>query len=92
MKQPQVGIREDACLSLAKGIMTLRRPSTTSTTDSQPLKRQMLAYKVRYTIIHNGRYAWDKRWPTSSNNSNSKIKIGRLCSSASTFGHLVNQP
>ena len=55
MKQPQVGIREDACLSLDEGIMTLRRPSTASTTDSQPLKRQMLPYKVRYTITHNGR-------------------------------------
>jgi hypothetical protein len=26
---------------------------------------------------------WDSRWPATSNNSNSKIKIGRLCSSTS---------
>jgi len=55
MKQPQVGIREDACLSLAEGIMTLSRPFTASTTDLQPLERQMLPYKVRYKIIHNGK-------------------------------------
>jgi hypothetical protein len=47
--------REDACLSLSEGIMTLRRSSTASTTDSQPLKRQMLSYKIRYIIIHHGR-------------------------------------
>ena len=46
---------EDACLSLAEDIMTLRRPTTDSTTDSQPLKRQMLPYKVCYIIMHNGR-------------------------------------
>ena len=44
MKQPHVGIREDACLSPDEGIMTLRRPSTASTIDSQLLKRQMLPY------------------------------------------------
>jgi hypothetical protein len=47
--------REDACLSLAEGIMTLRRPTTTLTIDSQPLERQMLPHKVCYKIIHNGR-------------------------------------
>jgi hypothetical protein len=31
------------------------------------------------------------RWPASSNNSNNKIKIGSLCSSTFTFGHLVEQ-
>ena len=31
-------LKEDACLSLAEGIMTFRRPTTTSTTDSQPIE------------------------------------------------------
>jgi hypothetical protein len=39
----------------SEGIMALRRPTTTSTTDLQPLKRQILSYKVRYIIIYNGR-------------------------------------
>jgi hypothetical protein len=49
------GIREDAYLPLAKGIMALRRPTTALTIDSQPLKRQILPYKVCYIIIYNGR-------------------------------------
>ena len=48
-------LREDVCLSLAKGTIILKRPIDASTTGSQPLKRQMFPYKVRYTITHNGR-------------------------------------
>jgi hypothetical protein len=78
-----MGIREDTCLSLAKGITIPKRPTTASTTGSPPLKRPQLLYKVHYIVTHNGRQLWDTRWPTSSNNSNSKIKIGGLCSSTS---------
>ena len=56
MKQPQVGIREDACLSLAKG--------KHGTQDGHPPATTAIT----------------------------KIKIGRLCSSTSTSGHLVEQP
>ena len=79
-------LREDVCLSLAKGTIILKRPIDASTTGSQPLKRKLLPYKVRYLIIHNGRQLWDTRWPVFNN---SKTKIGRLYSNTSTFGHPI---
>ena len=92
MKKPQVGFREDTCLSLVEGTMISTRPSTASTIDLQLLRRRMLPYKVRYTNTHNGGRQWDTRWPFSNSISNNRTRTGIFYSRTSTSGHLIEQP